>query len=150
MSKLLLIVALLFSAIVGSAQNNAGIEATIRNLEQKVIKGILDADTNVLKQLWAPEFMVNTPRNDVAENRDVVFQKQQAGLINYSSFDRVIEKIQIQKDFVVTMGYETFVSQTDILGAKAGVPVKRRFTNVWMKQNDKWLQIARHASIICS
>ena len=93
--------------------------------------------------------MVNTPRNDVAENRDVVFQKQQAGLINYSSFERVVENIQIQKDFVVTMGYETFVSRTDIPGAKAGVPVKRRFTNVWMKQNDKWVQIARHASIIC-
>ena len=150
MYKLLLVSALLLHVIISRAQNNPDIEATIRNLEEKVIKGILDADTNVLKQLWAPEFMVNTPRNDVAENRDVVFQKQQAGLINYSSFDRVIEKIQIQKNFVVTMGYETFVSQTDILGAKAGVPVKRRFTNVWMKQNDKWLQIARHASIICT
>ena len=74
MSKLLLVIGLLLKVIIGSSQNNTAVETSIRNLEQKVIKGILDADTNVLKQLWAPEFMVNTPRNDVAENRDVVFK----------------------------------------------------------------------------
>ncbi len=103
-----------------------------------------------LKKCGHRNLLVNTPRNDIAENREVVFQKQQAGLINYSSFERVIEKIQIQKDFVITMGYETFVSKNDIPGVKAGVPVKRRFTNVWMKQKARWLQIARHSSIICS
>lgn len=48
------------------------------------------------------------------------------------------------------MGYETFVSRNDIPGANAGQIIKRRFTNVWMKKKGSWLQIARHASIICS
>jgi len=75
--------------------------------------------------------------------------KQQT-LINYSSFDRVIESIQIKKNFVITMGAETFISRTDIPDVKAGQPVKRRFTNIWMKKNGKWQQTGRHASIICS
>jgi hypothetical protein len=47
------------------------------------------------------------------------------------------------------MGMETFVSRNDIPGAKAGLPYKRRFTNIWMKKKGKWQQIGRHASIIC-
>lgn len=149
MFKLLPVVVLLLYVNSSTAQNTTAIEAIIRSQEQKVLNGILDGDTQLLKEMWAPEFMVNTPRNDIAENREVVFQKQQSGLIEYSLFERVIEKIQIQKDFVITMGHETFVSKNDIPGAKAGVPVKRRFTNIWMNQKGEWLQIARHASIIC-
>jgi hypothetical protein len=48
------------------------------------------------------------------------------------------------------MGYEIFVSRADIPGDKAGEPVKRRFSNIWKKKKGKWVQIARHASIISS
>lgn len=47
------------------------------------------------------------------------------------------------------MGHEIFVSRNDIPGARAVQIYKRRFTNIWMKKNGKWQQIARHASIIC-
>jgi hypothetical protein len=43
------------------------IEATIRDLEQKVVKGILEADSNSLKQVWDSGFIVNTPRNNIAK-----------------------------------------------------------------------------------
>ena len=110
---------------------------------------ILNADTNTLKQVWAPEFLVNNPRNDISTNRDAVLKTQKSGMIDYSSFERVIEQMQFQKDIVITMGHETFVSRNDIPGAKAGQMYKRRFTNIWMKKKGKWQQIARHASIIC-
>jgi hypothetical protein len=58
--------------------------------------------------------------------------------------------MKIQENVVITMGYETFVFKDDTPEAKAGQPIKRRFTNVWMNKNGKWLQIARHASIICA
>ncbi len=132
------------------SQKSNATETTIRSLEQKVVQAILDADTNTLKELWAPEFLVNTPRNNIAGDREAVFQNQRLGLINYSSFDRVIESIQIKKNVVITMGAETFISRTDIPDVKAGQPVKRRFTNIWMKKNGKWQQTGRHASIICS
>ena len=139
----------LISTLLTNGQSTASTEVEIRKLEQTVVMAILNADTNTLKQVWAPEFLVNNPRNDISANRNAVLQTQKSGMINYSIFERVIEQIQFQKEIVITMGYETFVSRNDIPGVKAGQTYKRRFTNIWMKKKGKWQQIARHASIIC-
>ena len=140
---------LLFS-ICAQAQQDVSVETTIRNLEEITQKGILTGDSNLLKEVWDENFMVNTPRNTVAANRKEVLQIQSRGLIDYSRFEKKIEHILVEGDIVITMGSEIFVSRTDIPGAKAGEPVSRRFTNVWKKKNDKWVQVARHASIICT
>ena len=147
MKKTILIIAISISLSIVNAQNNAAIEASIKELEQMSVKAILDSDTITLKKIWAPEFMVNTPRNDIAENRDAVLNIQRTGLINYSSFTRVIEKIQIQNDVVITMGYETFMPTENL--PQADQNLKRRFLNVWMKQKGEWRHVARQASIIC-
>ena len=139
----------LISTLLTNGQSTANTEVEIRKLEQTVVMAILNADTNTLKQVWAPEFLVNNPRNDISANRNAVLQTQKSGMINYSIFERVIEQIQFQKEIVITMGHETFVSRNDIPGVKAGQTYKRRFTNIWMKKKGKWQQIARHASIIC-
>jgi hypothetical protein len=138
-----------FFVLDSQAQNTSTIETEIRRLEQEVVKGILDADSVLLKTVWDTGFMVNTPRNVIAPNRAAVLEVQKLGMIDYSSFERIIEEIRVEKNTVITMGYEIFVSRTDIPGARAGQAVKRRFTNIWMKKKGKWLQVARHASIIC-
>ncbi len=134
---------------LAQAQSQAKTETKIREREQTVVTAILNGDTTMLKQVWAPEFLVNNPRNDISGNLNAVLQVQKAGMINYSSFERIIEQMQFQKNMVITMGYETFVSRNDIPGAKAGQTYKRRFTNIWLKKKGKWQQVARHASIIC-
>ena len=149
MIKSFFLIAFLISTLLTNGQSTAKTEVEIRKLEQTVVMAILNADTNTLKQVWAPEFLVNNPRNDISANRNAVLQTQKSGMINYSTFERVIEQMQFQKNIVITMGYETFVSRNDIPGAKAGQMYKRRFTNIWMKKKGKWQQIARHASIIC-
>ncbi len=149
MIKSFLSFAFLTATLLLHGQSSAKTEGEIRKLEQRVVTAILNADTNMLKQVWAPEFLVNNPRNDITESRDSVFRVQKAGMINYSSFERIIERIQFQNNIVITMGHEIFISRNDIPGAKAGQPYKRRFTNIWMKKNGRWQQIARHASIIC-
>jgi hypothetical protein len=130
-------------------QENSKVETEIRQLEQTVVTAILNADTATLIKVWASEFLVNNPRNKITGNRDSVLISQKAGMIDYSTFERVIERMQFQKNLVVTMGYEVFVSRRDIPEAKAGQTYKRRFTNIWMKKKGRWQQIARHASIIC-
>ena len=142
--------AFLISTLLTIGQSTSKTEVEIRKLEKAVVIAILNADTNTLKQVWAPEFMVNNPRNDISTDRNAVLQTQKSGMINYSTFERVIEQILFQKDIAITMGHETFVSRNDIPGAKAGQTYKRRFTNIWMKKKGKWQQIARHASIICN
>lgn len=150
MRQLLGFLVLVALALQTEAQTKDSLETTIRQLEQQVVNGIVKADSNLLKTLWAPEFLVNTPRNTIAKDRQAVFEIQKAGLINYSRFERTIEAIQILDNAVLTMGSEVIVSRNDIPGAKAGQPVKRRFTNIWIKQNGRWVQTARHASVICS
>lgn len=142
-------IAFLIATLLINGQSTEKTEVQIRKLEQTVVTAILTADTNTLKQVWAKEFLVNNPRNDISTNRDAVLKTQKSGMIDYSSFERVIEQMQFQKEIVITMGHETFVSRNDIPGAKAGQTYKRRFTNIWMKKKGKWQQIARHASIIC-
>jgi hypothetical protein len=142
-------IAVLISTLLANGQSTTKTEVEIRKLEQTVVIAILNVDTNTLKQVWTPEFMVNNPRNDISVNRNAVLQTQKSGMINYNTFERVIEQMQFQKDIVITMGHEIFVSRNDIPGAKAGQAYKRRFTNIWMKKKGKWQQIARHASIIC-
>ena len=149
MFKIILGTLLAFFVFDSQAQNTRAIETEIRRLEKEVVRGILNADSILLKTVWDTGFMVNTPRNVIAFNRAAVLEVQRLGMIDYSSFDRIVEEIRIENNTVITMGYEVFVSRTDIPGARAGQAVKRRFTNIWMKKKGKWLQVARHASIIC-
>lgn len=132
-----------------SAQDNSKTETEIRTLEQAGATAILKGDTNTLKRIWAPEFLVNSPRNEITGTRDSILMLQKAGLLNYSTFEKNIERIQFQENIVITMGHEVIVSKYDTPAVKAGQIIKRRFTNIWMKKNGQWQQIARHASIIC-
>ena len=149
MTKYLFLIAFSISTLSIFAQDNSKTEAEIRELEQTGAKAILNGDTNTLKQLWAPEFLVNTPRNEITGTRDSILLIQKAGMIDYSTYEKVIERMQFQENIVITMGHETLVSRNNTPAAKAGQIYKRRFTNIWMKKNGKWQQIARHASIIC-
>ena len=149
MTKYIFLFAFSISTLLIYAQDNSKTEAEIRALEKTGVKAILNGDTNTLKQIWAPEFLVNTPRNEITGTRDSILLLQKAGMIDYSIYEKVIERMQFQKNIVITMGHETLVSRNNTPAAKAGQIYKRRFTNIWMKKNGKWQQIARHASIIC-
>ena len=150
MIKALLLFVFCMMTYYCKSQDAKDVKEVIQSLERRVVRAILDNDSAILKKLWAPEFMVNTPRNDIAKSRTAVLFNQRQGLINYSLFERVIEEMQINGNIVITMGYENFVSRTDIPGAKAGEKMLRRFTNVWKEKNGNWIQIARHASIVCT
>ncbi len=149
MTKFIYLVVLSISTFTTSAQDNSKTEAEIRNLEQAGVTAILKGDINTLRQIWAPEFLVNTPRNEATGTRDSILMLQKAGIISYSTYEKNIERIQFQENMVITMGHEVIVSKNDTPGVKAGQIIKRRFTNIWMKKNGHWQQIARHASIIC-
>ena len=149
MIKLILLSVIFLMPLTNNAQKNTITEQEIRSLEQKAVDAVLTSDSNFLKQIWDPNFMVNTPRNDIAKNREAVFQIQRSGMISYTSFERIIEEVQVHKNVVVTMGHEVYVPKSDLPDGKAGQAVKRRFTNVWVKKKGNWQQVARHASVIC-
>lgn len=148
MKKMLILATTLLCFTIAHSQNDST-EAIIRRLEQIGVNGILAGDTTSLTGIWAPEFIVTTPRNTIARSRAAVFSNMKAGLVNYKSFSREIEKVLIEPGVVITMGSETYVAAADLAESKAGETVVRRFTNVWMLKNSRWMQVARHASIVC-
>lgn len=141
MKRILFTIACIFYTCILFAQNQ-NIESEIRNLEQQEVEAILKKDTVMLLKLWDKDFVVNAPDNMInfagktTLDRPVLKRPR-------VSFTREVEHVIIRDDVVFSMGSETVIS------ASALPPVKRRYTNIWMKQNGTWKLMARHANVIC-
>ena len=138
----------LFTLIIfGSTYSqNTAIETEIKSLEEKVVQAILHKDSIFLQKTWASDFMVNAPLNRVVTGGQV--KMVMTGFISYSSYTIEIEKILIKGDVVITMGNETVVP---VMGnPKGGQTIKRRYTQIWMKEHGNWIAIARHANDVCT
>jgi len=123
------------------------IETEIRALEEKERTAMLNHQTAVLQQLWAPDIMVNAPFNRVTLGSQEIIDLVGKGVIRLSSLTRNIEQMMLKKDVVITMGSEEVVEVGDV--PNAGQTVKRRYTNIWLKQGGAWWLTARHANAIC-
>ena len=129
-----------------SAQSseNRILEQQIRALEQTQVKLLLNGDINGMQKQWATDYVVNNPFNQVVNASAGPIRQ---GRLTYSSFARDIERVMIHGNTVIVMGSETVVPS----GASedAGKTIHRRFTDVWMNRNHRWLLTARHANAIC-
>jgi ketosteroid isomerase-like protein len=145
MKKMLVTSAFIFYVCCVFAQNER-IEAEIRNLEQLEVEAILKKDTVTLLKLWDKAYVVNAPDNKInfagktTVDRPVLKRAR-------TSFTRDIEHVIIRGNTVFCMGSETVVPTGDQGAAQQ--TVKRRYTNIWMKQEGTWKLVARHANVIC-
>ena len=121
-------------------------ESVIRQLEEQERQAVLEQDFAALERLWAEEFIVNNPQNQISPSRGAVLALVQRGLIRYAAFERRIESIRFNADIAIVMGAETVEPVGD--APRAGGTVERRFTNIWRKQGAAWHMIARHANVI--
>ena len=121
-------------------------EDMIRQLEEQERLAVLQGDLEALERLWAEEFIVNNPQNQISPSRDTVLALVKKGLIRYAAFERQIESIRFNADIAIVMGAETVEPIGD--APRAGGAVERRFTNIWMKKGATWRMIARHANVI--
>lgn len=132
------------SVLGRSAKQNSVLEQTIRKLEQEEVDALLRGDLAAVQAHWAADYTVNNPFNQLVKaSRGPI----RAGTLTYSSFVREIESVLIHGNTVIVMGRETVVPKGT--SPDAGKTINRRFTNIWMKRNGKWLLTARHASVIC-
>lgn len=127
------------------------IEETVRALDDQERIAALKRDVPGLRRLWSDELVVNAPNNQVVVGRQAVLDTfVGAGIINFSRFDRQIEFVRIEGPLVVFMGLETLVPLSDApaAGLAAGRTTRRRFTNIWRKEGDRWRLFLRHANVI--
>jgi hypothetical protein len=117
----------------------------LRSLEQLEGQCVTKGDTATLFRLWAKEFVVNNPDNRVVTAQQVrAFMR--TGKIDYTSFQRVIEKITVADNVAIAMGHEITTPQKQT--ANAGKTVTRRYTDVWVRQAGSWHLMARQATNI--
>ncbi|MCM3869441.1 MAG: nuclear transport factor 2 family protein, partial [Pyrinomonadaceae bacterium] len=74
-----------------SPRQNDALEQTIRKLELAESDAVLRSDLAALEKLWAEDFTVNNPNNQISRGRKEVLDRVRSGLLNYSSFVREIE-----------------------------------------------------------
>ena len=115
-------------------------------MDQIEVKVVLQEDAAILRRLWDKQYVVNSPDNVVvfpgktALDRPVLKRSK-------ISLTREVEQIIVKGGVVFSMGNETVIplSDDDI----PGQTVKRRYTNIWMKEDGTWKLVARHANVIC-
>jgi Domain of unknown function (DUF4440) len=145
MKRIIASTILLLCCFCSDAQDDK-LKAEINSLEEKSRLAILQKDSVSLHKLWSPTFMVNAPTNKVIIGNQVDMVMR--GQISYTSYKGVMEEMLVSGDFVITMGHETVVA---VMGNRnGGQPIERRYTNIWRKQKEGWMLIARHGSELCA
>lgn len=133
------------------AQDRPSDEQHVRSLDDQERVAALKRDLPALQRLWSDQFTVNAPNNQVVVGKRAVLDTfVRAGIINFSQFERQIEFIRADGNFVIIMGLETVLPIGDApsAGLVAGQSIKRRFTNIWKNEEGTWRLFARHANVI--
>jgi hypothetical protein len=125
-------------------ETEATLEQEIRHREQAQVDALLRNDIAAMKRNWASDYVVNNPLNEVV---DASKGRISSGTRTYSSFVRDIERVLVHEKTVIVMGQETVVPSGT--APDAGKTIVRRFTNIWMMRDGKWLLTARQATVIC-
>jgi hypothetical protein len=110
-------------------EKDIALDQKIRKLEQDEVDALLRNDMAAIEKLWAQDYTVNNPRNEVGRASEGPVR---AGIRTYSSFLREIEEVLIRGNTVIVMGRETVVPKGP--APDEGQTIYRRFTNIWMKE----------------
>jgi len=143
-----LVIGLATVLVLGQNATQNDRDAEIRKIDLAEAEAILRNDAPAAAAFYDEDIVVNNPRYTVTNGKQALMALIKNGSIHYTSFVREIEKIRFQGDMAIVMGKETVKPDGNTPGA--GQTLLRRYTNIWMKKNGKWLLIARHANIICS
>lgn len=116
-------------------------EREIRALEERTRIAFLQGDTEALNLLWADGYVVNSPLDRV-HHKDQVLELLEAGKIRHSAYECEIEHISRHGEVAIVMGNDR------VDGPPEGLIVRRRYTNVWVREDGQWRTIARHAHVV--
>jgi hypothetical protein len=124
-------------------------ETSLRAADAEQMRIIVEGDAVAQSAFMHQNYMLNAPTNRVLR-KAVLVEMLSKGKMASERFERVIEGTAITGNIGVVMGSETVQpSAGSNLSEKFGSStLKRRFTNVFIFENDKWYFLARQASVI--
>ncbi|PZU07746.1 nuclear transport factor 2 family protein [Sphingomonas sp.] len=138
-------IALALSAAPAFGQASLGIRVPpeIGAAYGRLGKAMMAHDAAGVKGVWAEDFVVNSPNNEVL-SRDQVIAVMESDFLDYKDFHKHIIFVSEKPEVTVIMGYDTMIPTK---GPGAGKQVMRPFTDVWARRGGTWLLIARQATI---
>jgi ketosteroid isomerase-like protein len=122
-----------------------GAEEEVRQLNAEEVDAFLHKDPKAMARLWSDDLVVTNPLNKFVDKRRVLGMIE-FGFLVITSYDRQIEYVRVYPDAVIVAGSETV--QWGGKMPNAGKTEHLRFTGIWMKQNGRWQQVARHANFV--
>ena len=128
-----------------SAREEDKSSEVVRRLNTEEVQAFVQKDAKAMARLWSDDFVVTNPLNKFV-NKQQVLGMVESGFLIITSYDRQIEYVRSYGDTVIVAGNETV-----LWGGKmpnAGKTEHLRFTGIWMKQNGRWKEVARHANIV--
>jgi hypothetical protein len=138
-------------AAAGTAQaanawdNDPAVQEVLK-IRQKAIVALTTTGPTPESERYSSTFVANSPGGGVINGPQMqaAFAK---GSVSYAKVEMKLDYAGSHgPDMVVLMGEETVVAGP---GARnAGVPVRRRFTDIFRKENGEWRHDVRHASVI--
>ena len=120
-------------------------EQQVRQASDEEVQGFLHNDEKSLARLWSDDLVVTNPLNKFVTKQQVLGMVQ-SGFLVITSYERRIDYAHVYGDIVILAGSETVA-----WGGKmpnAGKTEQLRFTAIWMKQQGRFQEIARHANIV--
>jgi ketosteroid isomerase-like protein len=116
-------------------------EAEIRECENRACAAFLAADMAAMDELFADDFVVNSPLQQIATKQQVLGLLA-AGRIRHTAYECSIEHISRHGETAVVMGRDR------VEGPPHGGVAHRRFTDIWRLEDGRWRCFARHAHVV--
>ena len=146
MERALAMVITLAALIVsGQTNDDRAVQGEVRRLNTQEVEALLHNDIKTLARLWSDDFVVTNPLNKFV-NKQQVIGLIESNSLAFTSYDRHVEYVRIYGDTAILVGSETVVWAGKM--PNAGRLSHLRFTAMWMKQDGRWQEVARHANII--
>jgi len=120
-------------------------EHQVRQASDEEVQAFLHSDAKIMARLWSDDSVVTNPLNKFVTKQQILGMVQ-SGFLVITSYERRIEYAHVYGDTVILAGSETVV-----WGGKmpnAGKTEQLRFTEIWMKQQGRFQEVARHANIV--
>jgi ketosteroid isomerase-like protein len=122
---------------------NADWQAEIVAVEEAANTAFLNRDLARLDQLFSEELLVNSPIN-IVNTKPKLLELLGTGVIGHVSSSFKHELIRRDGDLVIVMGSDT------VKNSPSEPTLRRRYTNIWRREGDRWRLYVRHASVIAN
>lgn len=124
-------------------------EAGLRAADNSQLLAARTRDADALEAMMHPKFAVSSPEGELWPRQKVLQMWRNRG-IGHDRFERTVESVILARNVGVVSGHEVVQPSTDSVAGQrrhdGGQSVRRRYTNVWLWDEDRWWFLARHAN----